>query len=76
MDEIFDNSSSDEESEAVLNTYYAKQADTVSKLNSERARELKAQVFNYSSFYKLISYMIRLSKSSVNSAGLKFQPME
>lgn len=75
MDGIFDNSSSDEESQAVLNNYYAKQAETVSRLNIERAGELKAQVFNYSSFYKLISYIIRLSKSTVNSAGLKFQPI-
>lgn len=45
LDAIFDNnSSSDEESEAVLNTYYTNQSDTVSKLNSERARELKAQL--------------------------------
>lgn len=55
LDGIFDNSSSDEESQAVLNNYYAKQAETVSRLNIERARELKAQLENSSDFVDDIS---------------------
>lgn len=66
MDAIFDNnSSSDEESEAVLNTYYTNQSDTVSKLNSERARELKAQVFNVFLIYILYwQDLVNLNKFS------------